>query len=104
MALHDKTLYPDDETKREKVYNKYKHHLEKVSNNFLNVIITIIIMFIFQYDREFTEWYGYTIPEAEKKYKLSLPKIINEPLKINYRMQLIEKLREEKFISEKNEA
>lgn len=37
MALHDKTLYPDDETTREEVYNKYKHHLEKVSKNFLKI-------------------------------------------------------------------
>lgn len=31
FALWDKTLYPDDEVKREEVYKKYEHYLKDVS-------------------------------------------------------------------------
>ncbi|XP_076243022.1 mitochondrial ribosomal protein L28 [Calliopsis andreniformis] len=76
IALADKTLYPDDPVKREEVYNKYKEYLTA-------------------YTREEIEWYGLTYPEACKKWinnKSESTKV--EPLKFQYRSELIAKLKE----------
>nr|CAD7594617.1 unnamed protein product [Timema genevievae] len=76
LSLHNKDLYPDDPTKREEVYNKYKKYLEP-------------------YTKEDLEWYGLTMIEAIKK-QTDLEEILNKPkpLKHLYRKQLLEKLME----------
>ena len=79
VALADKTLYPNDPTKREKIYNKYKEYLTA-------------------YTKEEIEWYGLTYMEACKKWvkqKEQLTRV--EPLKIKYRSELIAKLKENKI-------
>ncbi|KAG7187919.1 hypothetical protein KM043_013883 [Ampulex compressa] len=75
LALADKTLYAQDEVKRQEVYDKYKGYLDA-------------------YTREEIEWYGLTYPEACKKYiqkvkSASLP----VPLKIQYRTELLEEIK-----------
>lgn len=76
IALADKTLYPNDEVKREEVYAKYSQYLSS-------------------YTREEIEWYGLTWKEACKKW-IALKEEQNkpQPLKIQYRSELIAKLKE----------
>lgn len=76
IALADKTLYPNDEAKREEIYNKYSQYLSS-------------------YTRAEIEWYGLTFKDACKKY-LNMKKEQNiiEPLKVKYRSELIAKLKE----------
>ncbi|XP_076670254.1 mitochondrial ribosomal protein L28 [Andrena cerasifolii] len=79
MALADKTLYPSDPTKMEKIYNKYKEYLTA-------------------YTKEEIEWYGLTYKEACKKWiKQKEESTEVEPLKIKYRSELIAKLKENKI-------
>ncbi|CAL7948197.1 unnamed protein product [Xylocopa violacea] len=77
LTLADKTLYPDDPVKQEEIYAKYKEYLTA-------------------YTREEIEWYGLTYNEACEKWKkqdMELHKV--EPLKHQYRSELIAKLKEE---------
>ncbi|XP_043674806.1 39S ribosomal protein L28, mitochondrial [Vespula pensylvanica] len=76
IALADKTLYPNDKAKRDEVYAKYSQYLSS-------------------YTREEIEWYGLTYKEACQKW-IALKKEQNkvQPLKIQYRSELIAKLKE----------
>lgn len=81
LALYDKTLYPDDETKRETIYNKYKHYLEN-------------------YSREDIEWYGWSLPEAQEKIILierEAEARSKVPLKVLFRKEMIEDLKQKKL-------
>lgn len=82
IALTDKTLYPDNPEKREEVYAKYEKYLSL-------------------YTRKEIEWYGLTYSEALKKW-LKLNKTTPQPLKIQYRSQLIAKLKENKIKEAEN--
>ncbi|XP_076379225.1 mitochondrial ribosomal protein L28 [Megalopta genalis] len=76
LALVDKTLYPNDPIKREEIFNSYKEYLTA-------------------YTREEIEWYGLTFREACFKWlKLQEQKKEIKPLKIQYRSELIAKLKE----------
>ncbi|KAJ9596969.1 hypothetical protein L9F63_011999 [Diploptera punctata] len=78
LSLLKKDLYPDDEVKREEVYNTYKHYLEN-------------------YSEEEIDWYGLTFFEAiDKQTRLEeAEKERNTvPLKTVYRSELIQKLQE----------
>ncbi|XP_014485134.1 PREDICTED: 39S ribosomal protein L28, mitochondrial [Dinoponera quadriceps] len=77
ITLANKTLYPDDPEKREEVYSKYQQYLSA-------------------YTKEEIEWYGLTLEEAIKKY-LRLTATTTVPLKIQYRSELIAKLKENKI-------
>ncbi|XP_032668091.1 39S ribosomal protein L28, mitochondrial [Odontomachus brunneus] len=77
IALADKTLYPDDPEKRDEVYAKYEQYLSA-------------------YTREEIEWYGLTFKEACLKWT-ALTKKEPQPLKIQYRSELIAKLKENKI-------
>lgn len=75
MALRDKTLYSDDKVKQEEVYDKYKHYLN-------------------DYTHEEIEWYGLTFNEALLKMEyLDEINEKKEPLKNQYRINLIEELK-----------
>ncbi|EFN83531.1 39S ribosomal protein L28, mitochondrial, partial [Harpegnathos saltator] len=82
IALADKTLYPDDPEKHEEVYVKYKQYLSA-------------------YTREDIEWYGLSYQEACKKLN-QLMKTSPQPLKIQYRSELIAKLKENKIKEAEN--
>ncbi|GAB1864817.1 Large ribosomal subunit protein bL28m [Camponotus japonicus] len=82
ITLADKTLYPDNPEKREEVYAKYEKYLSL-------------------YTREEIEWYGLTYLEALKKW-LKLNKTTPQPLKIQYRSELIAKLKENKIKEAEN--
>ncbi|KAH0947105.1 hypothetical protein HN011_003574 [Eciton burchellii] len=82
IALADKTLYPEDPKKRAEVYDKYKQYLEA-------------------YTREEIEWYGLTFYEASKKY-IRMQDTTPKPLKIQYRSELIAKLKENKIREAEN--
>ncbi|XP_011702813.1 PREDICTED: 39S ribosomal protein L28, mitochondrial isoform X1 [Wasmannia auropunctata] len=82
VALADKTLYPDDPQKRTEVYTKYEQYLSA-------------------YTREEIEWYGLTYKEACKKW-IKLNKTEPQPLKIQYRSELIAKLKENKIKEAEN--
>ncbi|PBC30875.1 large ribosomal subunit protein bL28m [Apis cerana] len=76
LSLADKTLYPNDIVKREEIYTKYKEYLTP-------------------YTREEIEWYGLTFKEACKKWikqKEQVKKV--QPLKVQFRSELIAKLKE----------
>jgi len=62
----------------------------------LYCIIIIAILIHFQYTREEIEWYGLTFKEACKKW-LKLKEVEPQPLKIQYRSELIAKLKENKI-------
>lgn len=73
MALFDKTLYPDNPEKREAIYNKYKHHLQR-------------------YNKEDLEWYALSMSEAVHK-QLDLEDAEQPtPLKHQFRAELIQEL------------
>lgn len=55
----------------------------------------------FQYTRKQIEWYGLTFPEASIKW-LKMNKTIPQPLKIQYRAELIAKLKENKIKEAEN--
>lgn len=82
MALADKTLYPDNPEKRMEVYAKYEKYLKA-------------------YTREQIEWYGLTYLEACQKW-LKLNETTPQPLKIQYRSELIAKLKENKIKEAEN--
>lgn len=82
IALADKTLYPDNPEKREEVYAKYQKYLSN-------------------YTREQIEWYGLTYEEACIKW-MKLMKTTPQPLKIQYRSELIAKLKENKIKEAEN--
>ncbi|XP_070167450.1 large ribosomal subunit protein bL28m isoform X1 [Polyergus mexicanus] len=82
IALADKTLYPDDPEKREEVYAKYEKYL-------------------LAFTRKQIEWYGLTFPEASKKWS-EMNKTTPQPLKIQYRAELIAKLKENKIKEAEN--
>ncbi|XP_011254256.1 39S ribosomal protein L28, mitochondrial [Camponotus floridanus] len=82
IALADKTLYPDNPEKREEVYAKYEKYLSL-------------------YTRDEIEWYGLTYLEALKKW-LKLNETTPQPLKIQYRSELIAKLKENKIKEAEN--
>ncbi|XP_076645268.1 mitochondrial ribosomal protein L28 [Halictus rubicundus] len=78
LALIDKTLYPNDSEKKEEIFNKYKEYLTA-------------------YTREEIEWYGLTFKDAVQKFLKQQEKLkITQPLKVQYRAELIEKLKEGK--------
>uniref|UniRef100_A0A8D9A4Z5 39S ribosomal protein L28, mitochondrial n=1 Tax=Cacopsylla melanoneura TaxID=428564 RepID=A0A8D9A4Z5_9HEMI len=81
VALYDKTLYPDDPTKQETIYNKYKQYLEN-------------------YSRDDLEWYGLSLPEAQEKC-VALEREAMErskvPLKVTFRKELLEELKQFKL-------
>lgn len=82
QALLNRSLYPDDENKREDVYNTYKHYLEP-------------------YSPEDIEWYGLTLEEASTKMKginLRIREESNVPLKYQFRKDYIELLKNEKVV------
>ncbi|PSN48882.1 39S ribosomal protein L28 [Blattella germanica] len=75
LALFEKNLYPEDEAKREDVYNTYKHYVTG-------------------YTKEEIEWYGLNFYEAIKKQmNLERQQRTRVPLKQIYRAELIEKLK-----------
>lgn len=76
LALLNKDLYPDDEVKKEDVYNSYKQYLEN-------------------YTAEEIDWYGLNFFEAIKK-QMNLEEVQNAPvpLKTVYRAELVQKLQE----------
>lgn len=79
IALWDKTLYPDDEEKRDEIYNKYKHYLSS-------------------YTREDIEWYGLTYKQAiEKHLWINKWSVQPVPLKHVYRSEIIAKLKAAKI-------
>ncbi|XP_020280973.1 39S ribosomal protein L28, mitochondrial [Pseudomyrmex gracilis] len=82
IALADKTLYPDNPEKREEVYDKYKQYLST-------------------YTREEIEWYGLSYKEASLKW-IKLKQKDPQPLKIQYRSELIAKLKENKIKEAEN--
>ncbi|KAL6447604.1 hypothetical protein ACFW04_000060 [Cataglyphis niger] len=82
IALADKTLYPDDPEKREEIYAKYKKYLSA-------------------YTRKQIEWYGLTYLEALKKWQ-KMNETTPQPLKIQYRSELIAKLKENKIKEAEN--
>ncbi|KYN07418.1 PREDICTED: 39S ribosomal protein L28, mitochondrial [Cyphomyrmex costatus] len=82
IALADKTLYPNDPTKHAEVYAKYEQYLSA-------------------YTREEIEWYGLTYKEACKKW-IKLHEKQPQPLKIQYRSELIAKLKENKIKEAEN--
>lgn len=82
LALVDKTLYPDNPEKRAEVYAKYEKYLKN-------------------YTREEIEWYGLSYPEACNKW-LKLNETVPQPLKIQYRSELIAKLKENKIKEAEN--
>lgn len=86
QALRYKTLYPEDETKRNEVYDAYKHYLE-------------------QYTDKEIEWYGLTLQEACLKFgaEIRASKTEPEPLKNVYRKEFIEYLKETQQESTKEE-
>ncbi|XP_066589879.1 large ribosomal subunit protein bL28m [Prorops nasuta] len=78
VALADKTLYPDNEAKKEEVYAEYSKYLDA-------------------YTREEIEWYGLSYREACIKFKKmheEKNKIV--PLKQVYRKIYLDQLRNEK--------
>ncbi|KAG5322587.1 RM28 protein, partial [Pseudoatta argentina] len=77
IALADKTLYPNDPKKHTEVYAKYEQYLSA-------------------YTRKEIEWYGLTYEEACKKW-MQLNVKQSQPLKIQYRSELIAKLKENKI-------
>jgi len=82
IALADKTLYPNDPEKHAEVYNKYEQYLSA-------------------YTREEIEWYGLTFKEACQKW-IKLKETEPQPLKIQYRSELIAKLKENKIKEAEN--
>ncbi|XP_024889898.1 39S ribosomal protein L28, mitochondrial isoform X2 [Temnothorax curvispinosus] len=82
IALADKTLYPNDLEKRTEIYAKYEQYLSA-------------------YTREEIEWYGLTYKEACKKW-LQLNETKPQPLKVQYRSELIAKLKENKIKEAEN--
>lgn len=87
MALRDKTLYPDDNIKKQAVYDMYKHYLE-------------------DYTHDEIEWYGLTFNQALlKMYEIEEMNEKKEPLKTKYRNKLIEELKNgEKYSKEENKS
>lgn len=59
------------------------------------------ILIYFQYTRERIEWYGLTYLEACQKW-LKLKETTPQPLKIQYRSELIAKLKENKIKEAEN--
>ncbi|XP_018309388.1 39S ribosomal protein L28, mitochondrial isoform X1 [Mycetomoellerius zeteki] len=82
IALADKTLYLNDPKKHTEVYAKYEQYLSA-------------------YTREEIEWYGLTYKEACKKW-MKLNEKPPQPLKIQYRSELIAKLKENKIKEAEN--
>ncbi|XP_011645266.1 39S ribosomal protein L28, mitochondrial [Pogonomyrmex barbatus] len=82
IALADKTLYPNDPEKCAEVYAKYEQYLSA-------------------YTREEIEWYGLTYKEACLKW-IKLKETEPQPLKIQYRSELIAKLKENKIKEAEN--
>ncbi|XP_071566070.1 large ribosomal subunit protein bL28m isoform X1 [Temnothorax nylanderi] len=82
IALADKTLYPNDPEKRTEIYAKYEQYLSA-------------------YTREEIEWYGLTYEEACKKWS-QLNQTKPQPLKVQYRSELIAKLKENKIKEAEN--
>ncbi|XP_018360705.1 PREDICTED: 39S ribosomal protein L28, mitochondrial isoform X2 [Trachymyrmex cornetzi] len=82
IALADKTLYPNDPKKHTEVYAKYEQYLSA-------------------YTRKEIEWYGLTYDEACKKW-VRLNAEQPQPLKIQYRSELITKLKENKIKEAEN--
>ncbi|XP_018049834.1 PREDICTED: 39S ribosomal protein L28, mitochondrial [Atta colombica] len=82
IALADKTLYPNDPKKHTEVYAKYEQYLSA-------------------YTRKEIEWYGLTYKEACKKW-IQLNTKQSQPLKIQYRSELIAKLKENKIKEAEN--
>ncbi|XP_015440241.1 PREDICTED: 39S ribosomal protein L28, mitochondrial [Dufourea novaeangliae] len=79
LALLDKTLYPNDPAKGEEIFAKYKEYLTA-------------------YTREEIEWYGLTYKEACIKWiNLKNPEKELQPLKIQYRSELIDRLEQNKI-------
>lgn len=66
---------------------------------YIKIIIEILIYF--QYTREEIEWYGLTYKEACNKW-LKLKETEPQPLKIQYRSELIAKLKENKIKEAEN--
>lgn len=86
FALRDKTLYPEDSVKQQAIFDKYKHYL----NN---------------YSHDEIEWYGLTFNEALlKMQEMDEINEKNEPLKIKYRQQLIEDLKNNSEPTEAKES
>ncbi|XP_058794736.1 large ribosomal subunit protein bL28m [Phymastichus coffea] len=86
ISLADKTLYPDDPVKRDEVYEKYKKYLEP-------------------YSREDIEWYGLSWKNATGKFiKMQLAAYNPQPLKIQFRAELIKQLQDEQLESGSEES
>jgi len=75
IALRDKTLYLDDIVKQQAIFDKYKHYLT-------------------DYSHDEIEWYGLTFDEAIlKMQEMDEINEKKEPLKVKYRIELIEELK-----------
>lgn len=81
LALLNKTMYPENEDRREEVYNKYKHYLES-------------------YTPEEIEWYGLSLAEASMKLRGINTRLREEsivPLKHQFRKDYVELLKNEEL-------
>ncbi|RZF38535.1 hypothetical protein LSTR_LSTR006130 [Laodelphax striatellus] len=76
MALYYKTLYKDDPAKQEEIYNKYKHYLA-------------------DYTEEEIEWYGLNHYEALRKFEYLERSVVPQPLKHQFRKELIEEMKQQ---------
>lgn len=76
LALAKKDFLPNNPKKREELLEKHKHHIIPL---------------------EEAEWYGLTLPEALEKLKQMQPKPAEPvPLKIQFREEYIQQLKENK--------
>ncbi|XP_012280029.1 39S ribosomal protein L28, mitochondrial [Orussus abietinus] len=79
IALADKNLYQEEPEKQEEIYTKYRQYLSA-------------------YTREEIEWYGLSYPEACKKWVTQKTELNKpQPLKLQFRSDLIQKLKENKL-------
>lgn len=76
LSLRDETFYPEDEEKRNEIYDLYKHYLDN-------------------YTHKEIEWYGLTLAEATAKYGFELhqSKQAPIPMKQIFRREFLDHIR-----------
>lgn len=86
LALRDETLYPEDEEKRQDVFDEYKHYLDKFTHQEI-------------------EWYGLTLEEATKKLQFAKIQAQQKPVPMKhiYRKEFLEFLKETEYEPTKQE-
>ncbi len=80
LALVKKDFLPNNPAKREELYEKFKKHI---------------------IPQEEAEWYGLTLPEAKERFeemkKMEVQKFVERvPLKLKFRQEFLEQLKEKK--------